>query len=187
MSRTAQSPRSVLVAAVLTAAVTLTGCAAGQISQTAGQVSAVSGGSGTTQQISVLNVQLQTPSGTEYAKGADAPLQIWVSNDGISADTLTGVSTPAAASVAISGTAVAPPQSLEDFGSKYKLTLQRLTAPITYGISVPVTFTFRSSGSVTVNVPVEIPGERTTGRPSIQLAPSEQGSLWQSGAEAAHG
>ena len=187
MSRTAASVRRIIVAAVLASTLTLAGCASGKISQTASQVAAENGGNGKVGQIDVLNVQFETPSGTAYPKGSSAPLNIWVSNDSIAADVLTDVSTPAASKVDIAGTATAPPQSLEDFGTKYKITLTGLTNPLSYGVSVPVTFTFRTAGSVTVNVPVAIPGERTSGRPSIQLAPSQDGSIWQSGSASGQG
>ncbi len=185
MFSTARSPRRVLVpvVAVLAAALTLSGCAAGQISQTANQVAAIDGANGTVGRISVLNALLATPSGSDYAKGADVPLQVWVSNAGVGTDTLTTITTPAASSVQISGTATIPGQSLADFsGTKVKLTLKTLTANLTYGKSVPVTFAFTSAGTVTINVPVEIPPERTSGRPGVDIQPSKEGSLWESAA-----
>lgn len=187
MSRTAPSARRLLGVAVLASALALSGCASGKIAQTAQQVSAVSSGNGKIGDIDVLNVQFETPDSTSYPKGGTAPLQIWVSNDSIAADTLTQVTTPAASKVEIQGTATVAPQSLEDFGTKYKIALTGLTAPISYGVSVPVTFTFQTAGSVTINVPVAIPGERTGGRPSIQLGPTEDGSIYQSGSESAAG
>lgn len=187
MSRTARSPRRLVVVAVLASALALTGCASGKIAQTAQQVSAVSSGNGKIGDIDVLNVQFQTPDSAAYPKGGTAPLQIWVSNDSINADTLTQVTTSAASKVEIQGTATVQAHSLEDFGTKYKITLTGLTAPISYGVSVPVTFTFRTAGTITINVPVAIPGERTTGRPSIPLGPSGEGSIYQSGGASAAG
>ncbi len=187
MSRTAQSPRRLLWVAVLASALALGGCASGKIAQTAQQVSAVSSGNGKIGDIDVLHVQFETPEAASYPKGGTAPLQIWVSNDSITADTLTQVTTTAASKVEIQGTATVAPQSLVDFGTKYKIALTGLTAPISYGVSVPVTFTFQKAGTVTINVPVEIPGERTTGRPSIPLGPSEEGTIYQSGSESASG
>lgn len=187
MSRTAPFRSHLLGVVVLASALALGGCGAGQIAQTAQQVSAVSSGNGRIGHIDVLNVQFETPASTSYPKGGSAPMKMWVSNDSIKADTLTQVTTPVAAKVEITGTATAQPQSLEDFGSKYKITLTGLTAPISYGVSVPVTFTFQTAGSVTINVPVEIPGERTTGRPSIPLAPPEQSTIYQSGSASSSG
>ena len=187
MSRTAPFPRRLLVVAVLASALALSGCASGKIAQTAQQVSAVSSGNGKIGDIDVLNVQFDTPDAASYPKGGTAPLQIWVSNDSINPDTLTSITTPVATKVEIQGTATATAKSLEDFGTKYKIALTGLTAPITYGVSVPVTFTFKTAGTLTINVPVEIPGERTGGRPSIPLGPAEEGTIYQSGSESASG
>ncbi|SDO94845.1 hypothetical protein SAMN04515671_2444 [Nakamurella panacisegetis] len=196
MSRTARLPRRVLVpvAAVLAAALTLSGCAAGQISQTANQVAAIDGANGTSGNIGVRNALLAVPTGatqkTGYAKGADAPLELWVSNAGLDTYKLSGVTSSAAASVQITGSAAVPPQSLTDFtGTSVTLTMKNLTSAVTYGQSVPVTFTFdpgtaNPTGAgpvtVTVNVPVAIPAERTGGRPTIVIQPTEGGNVWDS-------
>jgi FtsP/CotA-like multicopper oxidase with cupredoxin domain len=162
-------------------ALALTGCAAGQISQTADQVSGIDGGNGRVGHIGVLNALLATPQGSEYPKGSSAPLQLWVSNDGLTNATLTKITTPAASSVSITGSATVPGQSLRKFtGDPVKITLTGLTRSITYGQSIPLTFQF-DSGSVTINVPVDTPDERTTGRPEINIQPSEGASLWESG------
>ena len=187
MSRTAPSPRRLLVVAGLASALALTGCASGKIAQTAQQVSAVSSGNGKIGDIDVLNVQFQTPGSTSYPKGGTAPLEMWVSNGSINADTLTQITTPAATKVDIQGTATVAAQSLEDFGTRYKIALTGLTSPLSYGVSVPVTFTFQTAGSITLNVPVEIPGERTTGRPSIPLGEPDETSIYQSGSESSSG
>jgi hypothetical protein len=185
VSRTAPFPRRLLVVGVLASALALTGCASGKIAQTVQQVSAVNSGNGRIGDIDVLGVQFDTPESTSYAKGSAAPLQVWVSNDSINADTLTEVTSPVATKVEIAGTATVLPQSLQDFGSKYKITLTGLTAPLSYGVSVPVTFTFQKAGSLTIKVPVEIPGERTTGRPTIPVGPAEERTIYQSGSESA--
>ena len=187
MFRTVQLPRRVVVVAALACALALGGCASGKIAQTAQQVSAVSSGSGKIGDIDVLNVSFETPQGTSIPKGGSAPLQVWISNDSINTDTLTQVSSPVAGSVQIQGTATVQAQALEDFGSKYKITLAGLTAPIVYGVSVPVTFTFQKAGSLTINVPVQIPDERTPGRPSIQMGNPEETTIYQSGSESASG
>ena len=203
MSRTARLPRRVLVPviAVLAAAITLSGCAAGQISQTADQVAAIDGANGTSGNIGVRNALVATPTGatadTGYAKGTDAPLELWVSNAGIDAYTLSGVTSSAASSVQISGTAAVPGQSLSDFtGTSVKLTMKSLTNAVSYGQSVPVTFNFTPGAAnttgaapvaVTVNVPVAIPAERTGGRPTIVIQPTEGGNVWESEAPESSG
>ena len=185
MASTVRLPRRVLgpVVAVLVAALALSGCAAGQVSQTAMEVAAVDGASGTIGQLGILNALLATPTGAAYAKGANAPLQLWVSNASVSSATLTSVSTPAASSVQIIGSADLPANSLVDFtGTGTKLTLEGLTSAVNYGQSIPITFAFSGGRSVTINVPVAIPPERTPGRPNIEIEPTDVSSLWQAGA-----
>lgn len=183
MSRSVRSQRRALlpVAAVLAAALALSGCAAGQVSQTADQVSAIDGANGTVGYMGVRNALLATTTGSDYAKGSNAPLQLWVSNTGIQADTLTSVTTPAATSVVINGVATIPGQTLKDFtGATNAITLKGLTSNIGYGQSVPITFAFASAGRLTVNVPIAIPPVRTTGRPEINIQQPNQTSLWES-------
>jgi len=190
VSRTARSPRRFLrpSIAVVAAALAISGCASGQIAQTAQQVAAIDGGNGRIGHIGVLNALLAKPAGADYRKGTDAALQLWIANDGLADDTLATVETPAASKVSISGPAVVPGQSLKDFtGQTVKITLQGLTRDITFGQSVPMTFTFRSAGTVTINVPVETPDARTTGRPSINIQPSEELPLWETGEKKAEG
>jgi copper(I)-binding protein len=181
VSRIARLPRLLGPLPTMAFAVlVLSGCAAGQISQTAQEVAAIDGGNGQVGHIAILNATLATPQGSAYAKGSNAPLQVWVTNDGVSDDTLTGVSTPAATKVAIAGKAVVPGHSLQKFvGGQVNITLNGLTHSITYGKTVPVTFNFVTAGSVTIDVPVETPDARTTGRPEIKIEPSEGASLWQ--------
>jgi hypothetical protein len=180
VSRTVRSPRRVLVPVVMAAVLALSGCAAGQISQTADEVAAVDGGNGTIGYMSVLNVVFAATAKTSYAKGGDAPLQLWLSNAGIQPDQLTGISTPAATSVQINGIKAIPGQTLKDLtGPTSAITLKGLTSSIAYGQSVPVTFAFATAGSLTVNVPIAIPSVRVTGRPTIDIQEPEQSSLYQ--------
>lgn len=183
MSRTDRhSPRGRGWAAVLlTAALALSGCAAGQISQTAQQVSGVDGSEGTAGYIGVRNVLLATPEGSNYPTGSDIPLLLWISNDSQAGDTLTGASSPAAASVEITGNAAIPAQSLVQVAPQQKIamTVKGLAKDLNYGFSIPVTFTFASAGAITVNVPVEIPTSRTvTDRPRINIQPVEPHDMW---------
>jgi copper(I)-binding protein len=87
-------------------ALLLTGCGAGQITQTDTQVAAVNGASGDAGPIAVRNVELQYPGGTgAYAPGSNASVTLTIVNTGVQADTLTGIVTPAAQSVLIDGSA----------------------------------------------------------------------------------
>lgn len=189
MSRTARPRHRALgiTAAILTAVLALTGCAAGQISQTADEVSAVDGASGTVGYLGVRNVLLATPEKLSYPKGSDASLLLWISNTSQQADTLASVSSTAAASVQITGTPQIGAQSLLEVGAKtpVTVTVKGLTRDLTFGNWIPVTFNFTSAGSVTVNVPMEIPVERQGDpRPTVNIQPEQPPNLWESSAPA---
>lgn len=98
-------------------ALLLSGCAAGQISQTAQQVAAINGGNATVGNIGVRNAMLQTPDGSDYPQGSSAQLITWLSNAGNSADQLVSVSSPIATNVTIEPQNVPlPPRSLVQVG-----------------------------------------------------------------------
>lgn len=190
MSRTARSPRRVKtsVAAVLAAALTLSGCAAGMVSQTADQVGGVHGSNATVGDIGLRNIRFVTPEGASFPAGSDARLVFYVSNDGLTEDTLTGITVPVAGSVEITGDAVLPAQKLTAFTeeSKTVITAKALTEPLQYGTTVPVTFSFAKAGQVTTNVPVEGPAERTGERETIAILPPHPTPLWEEGHEGEH-
>ncbi len=172
----------------LTAVLALSGCAAGQVSQTADQVAAIDGANVTVGEIGVRNALLQTPDGPKWAAGSDVALLFWLTNDGTTADTLTQVSTAGAKSVEISGKATIEGQSRKQFGadSQVTVTVKGLTADMTYGQTLPLTFVFTTAGQVTANVPVQVPDERTGARDTVDIQPTEPGSVWGGSAEA-HG
>ncbi|WP_196073228.1 copper chaperone PCu(A)C [Nakamurella alba] len=177
--------RSARIAALaLAAGLAFTGCAAGQVSQTADQVAAIDGANGTVGQIGVRDVLFPETEPGGYATGANVPLLLRVSNEGLAADTLTSVTSTVATSVTIGGTATVPAQTLTtiDEQSPITLTLEGLTAAIPYGFSVPVTFTFEKAGNVTVNVPIAIPAERTGPRETMEILPPHPTPLWETGA-----
>lgn len=186
MSRTARLQRRLLssVVGVALAAAVLTGCAAGQISQTADQIAGVDGAQGGVGEIGIHNALLDTPKGKNYPKGSEAPLTVWISNDSLNPDTLTGITT-SAGTVKISGTATVPPRALLQIGggdSKVTATITGLTRDLNYGISVPMTFSFAKAGQLSLNVPIAIPDERVdTPRPKIDIFPEEPPNLWQTG------
>jgi periplasmic copper chaperone A len=187
------SSRSVpglLVGLFLAAALTVSGCAAGKVSQTADQVSSVDGGVGNVGSIGIRNALLATPAAGSYPKGADAPVLLWLTNSGLSSDTLSSVSSTAATSVEIGGKAVLQPQSGMEIGTgtPVTLTIKGLTDGMVFGKSIPVTFSFATAGQVTVNVPIAIPADRTnTDRPTLDIHPQEVPNLWQTGGETVTG
>lgn len=88
-------------------AAVLVGCGAGQITQTASQVSAVNGASGMAGPIAIRNVQLAYPNDKQgtFAAGSNARVIMAVINTGLADDTLVRITTPAATSVTIDGSA----------------------------------------------------------------------------------
>jgi periplasmic copper chaperone A len=185
VTRSARLPRAAALSFALAAAaaLTLSGCAAGQISQTADQVAAIDGGNGTIGQIGIRNVVMVTArTDAGYAKGDTVDLSLLISNNGLNNDTLTGVSSVAASSGTVApATGVAlPAQQLVTVGgdSQIKLELQNLTQAIPYGHSVPISFTFQNAGKLTIDVPIEIPATRSSDRSKINIQPAEPTPLW---------
>jgi copper(I)-binding protein len=180
VSRTIRLRGGVAAVALALGASLLTGCAAGQISQSVDQVPGVDGGQGSVGQVAVHNALFATPDGANYPKGSDAPLTLWISNDAAAADTLTGI-TSTAGTVKIGGTATVPARSIIEVGgegSSLTATVTGLTEELKYGISVPMTFTFARAGTLTVNIPIEIPTERVEST-TTDIYPEEQPNLWQ--------
>ncbi len=185
MTRTARLPRRVLAPAglALFAAMTLavSGCAAGQYSQTADQVAAIDGANGTVGDIAVLNARLAPTTRESYPTGSNARVLLYISNDGTTADTLEGVSTSAAKSVKITGDAALPPQTLADFASETgtEVTITGFLQDQYYGVSIPMTFSFANAGSIDLNVPIQLPPERSTNRETVNILPPHPTPLWE--------
>lgn len=86
-------------------AVVLTGCGAGQITQTDTQSSGVNGANANVGQIALRDVQLSPPQDPKagYQPGTAAVLIATIVNTGLTPDALVRVTTPAAVSVLING------------------------------------------------------------------------------------
>ncbi len=178
--------RSTLVgiaAALALSALALSGCAAGQITQTDAQVAAVNGASGDLGPIALRDAVLAYPGGDVfgYAPGDEAPLLVTIVNSGDQTDELVSVSTPAAGEVVVGGMttipggvvvsslevarAPGPPSAVADaadppLGSgELRIVLTDLTGPIRPGLPTFVTFGFRDAGEVTLRVPIDAPAE----------------------------
>jgi len=148
-------------AAVLTTALgvlVLAGCAAGQDAQTVGQRPSIDGASASAGDISVRAAALLPPtSGSSYAKGSSAQLQLVLINNGDSNDTLTAVSSPAASGAQLSGAGSSAGAS--DTGS----ASSSASSPSTTGSSVSVTSSASTSGSASAS-------ESDTAAPSSSAA-----------------
>lgn len=154
----------------LGAVLTLTGCSAGQVTETDTQVAAVNGASGTIDgRIAVRNAEFTFPTEHDYyAKGDSAPIQVVLVNEGTTDDRLVKVSSTYATSAQVGGTTEMPSRTaLRALGQTtpsaeghqsdqptVTITLQGLKSFLRPGVTVPVTFTFEKAGAITVQVPI---------------------------------
>jgi copper(I)-binding protein len=94
-------------------ALALAGCGAGQVTQTDAQLPAVVGANAGVGAVVVRDAYIefgeQAKGPNVYPRGAAAPLEMTIVNTGVVADRLVSASSPAAASVAITGDTEVPP------------------------------------------------------------------------------
>ncbi|MGE2690230.1 hypothetical protein [Mycolicibacterium pulveris] len=157
-----------LAAAVLVGGA-LTGCGAGQVSQTATQEPAVNGTSANVGDIALRNIHLQVTQTSDYVQpGTDVELVFLASNQSretadkllaVSSDvgtvTLTGDTTVPEAGVLVVGAPdgqITPLETVE--AAEAAEASVSLTKPITNGLTYDFTFTFEKAGEATVMVPV---------------------------------
>jgi copper(I)-binding protein len=165
-----------LAACGLAAAVALSGCGAGQVSQMATQEPAVNGTSVNVGPIALRNIHLRAAQSTDYVqRGRDAEL-LFVAVNGspdvndklvsITSDvgtaSLSGDTTIPANGVLVVGKPDGQPEPLENAGradgAEAKVALSK---PITNGLTYKFTFDFENAGETTVAVPIsagEAPG-----------------------------
>jgi len=191
--------RSTLVGIALVgiAALSLSGCAAGQVTQTDAQVAAVNGANGDIGPIALRDVVLAYPGGEDvfgYAAGDEAPLLVTIVNSGTQTDELVAVSTPAAGEVVVDGMTTIPggfvvssPDDARTRGpssaagtadrtlgiGELQIVLAELTGPIRPGLPTFVTFRFRDAGEVTLRVPIDAPAE-TRSEPAEDSPPGDE-------------
>ncbi len=164
---------SVITAAMATAAlglsVALSGCGAGQVSQTATQEAAVNGTSGKAGPIALRNVHLRALQTGDYVQpGRDVELIFTAANTSadvndkllrITSDvgtvTLTGDGALPANGVLVVGTPdgqTTPLQNVEPAdAAEAKVALNK---PVTNGLTYNFTFTFEKAGEATIPVPI---------------------------------
>jgi hypothetical protein len=78
----------VLGTLALAAVAALTGCSAGQVTQTSTQVPTVQGASADVGDLALRDIRILYPSGGTYAEGSTAELALVVTNQGLSEDAL---------------------------------------------------------------------------------------------------
>lgn len=158
------------VAALSAAA--LTGCSAGQITQTSTQVATVNGSSANIGQLALRDIRILYPSGGTYAEGSTAQLVLAVANQGLAEDTLLDVEgeffasatipsdeEPATGEAAAGVEAEVPAQGVLQFGTSEfpTIELSDLSEELSVAQVVSLTFVFEQAGEVTVDVPVANP------------------------------
>jgi hypothetical protein len=166
--------RGAAAAATMAAVLALTGCGAGQVTQTSEQITMPGGAQGQVGEIVVraaqFNYDRPVPGGLVYAPGTDALLQVTIVNEGTGADRLVSVSSPIATSGAIVGDTRLPGGQVLTSGYDQpvasittgeaeadEIGLVGLTSPVRAGLNYPVVFTFERAGTLRLPVPVETP------------------------------
>ncbi len=157
------------------AVLALVGCSAGQITQTDSQVAAVNGVYGNVgSTIALRDVLIPYPSSPDgtYPAGSTVPVLLTIVNQGINADELIGVTSPAAGQAVVLGTTQLPPgttvistagaapaagQPTSPLVVGELRILLTTTAPLHAGLNTPVTFQFRNAGALTLPVPMATP------------------------------
>ena len=97
--------RTVLAGLGVVAGLTLVGCGAGQVSQTAVQSPTIDGISAQVGTMSIRNLALEYPAQGSYEKGSDARLRMVVANDNSTGDTLIAVRSNVSSDVTITAAA----------------------------------------------------------------------------------
>ncbi len=158
-----------LAACGLAVAVALSGCGAGQVSQTATQEPAVNGTSAAVGQIALRNIHLRAAQKTDYVEQGSPVELLFVAVNG-SPDTndklvsvtsdvgtvsISGDSTVPASGVLVVGEPdgqIAPLESAEK--AEVVQAKVALSKPITNGLTYQFTFTFEKAGETSVQVPI---------------------------------
>jgi copper(I)-binding protein len=165
----ASAVTSGLVAWVLAAAVSFTGCSAGQVAQTSTQEPAVNGTSATVNNVALRNVHLRAAQSTDFIQPGRSVELLFVATNlspdttdklvsitsDIGAVTLTGDTTVPAGGVLIVGAPDGQPTPLDNVeaAASARATVT-LAKPITNGLTYNFTFAFERAGKTTVGVPI---------------------------------
>jgi copper(I)-binding protein len=164
---------TVFASGALIGAVAISGCGAGQISQTAMQQSAVDGHQATVKNVALRNVHIRALQSGDYLRpGATVDLVLVAVNQSPDiTDKLVGITTDIG-KVTVTGDPTLPASGVLFFGDQggqtkksdnaiesgdtLKATIA-LSKPITNGPNYDVTFNFEKAGSVSVAVPISAP------------------------------
>lgn len=146
----------------------LTGCGAGQISQTADQEAAVNGTAANVKTIALRNVHLQATQTSDFLQpGRTVPLLFVAANDSPDVNDKLVSITSDIGSVALTGDGAVPAGGALVIGAKGQAEPPgdkgapaaevTLAKPITNGLTYDFTFNFEKAGTTTVAVPIAAP------------------------------
>lgn len=150
-------------------ALSLSGCGAGQLSQTATQEPAVNGVNASSGSVALRNVHLRAPQTSDYVRpgspvellfvavnnSPDQPDRLVSIRSDVGSAPLRGDTTVPANGVLVAGEPDGQIAALDSVDPARPITVDvSLTKPITNGLTYPFTFTFQRSGDVTVQVPI---------------------------------
>ena len=155
-------------AAFAAGAVMLTGCGAGQISQSAGQEAAINGTAANAGDIGLRNVHLQAVQTGDFLQPGDTvPLMFVAVNNSPDVDhrlvqitsdvgevSVTGDGAIPASGALVVGLADGQPEALPAGEGKPAIAEVTLNKPITNGLTYGFTFDFGKAGATTVAVPI---------------------------------
>ena len=175
-----------LVACGFSAAVLLTGCSAGQVSQMATQEPAINGTAGKAGDIDLRNVHLRAAQTADYVQpGRDVELIFVASNTSadvadklvsITSDigkvTLTGPADVPVSGVLVVGTPDGQPTPLENVEAADSAEAKvALSKPISNGLTYDFTFKFEKAGETTIGVPISA-GESPRREAAVEVGES---------------
>ena len=83
----------------------------------------------------------------------------------------------------IVGDPIVPGQTLADFATDNgtEVVVTGFTQNLDYGVSIPMTFSFATAGTLSLNIPIELPPERSTDRETIAILPPHPTPIWEEG------
>jgi copper(I)-binding protein len=171
----ARAVNSGIAACGLAATVLLSGCGAGQVSQTATQEPAINGVSATAGEIALRNIHLRAPQTSDYVRpGTDVELIFLAANNSpdqndrlvsvrsdIGTVSVAGDARVPAGGALVVGEAAGQIAPLESVEPADAVTAQvALTKPISNGLTYDFEFTFERGGKTTVAVPISADGQQ---------------------------
>jgi copper(I)-binding protein len=164
----------ILAACGLAATVALSGCGAGQVSQTATQEPAVNGTSATIGTVALRNIHLRAAQSTDYVQpGSDVQLIFTAVNNSPDVNDKLVSITSDVGTVSLSGDTTVPGNGVLVIGEPDGQTAAleaaepaegakatvALSKPITNGLTYNFTFKFEKSGETTATVPISAGGQ----------------------------